>query len=554
VNPTATDTLDSATVPHATQHADANDAIEAIQVTLGVNPQGSSATVVARLTALDSTVSGKASLSAANTFTTGAQTIRTGADATKALILQRNSATQSANIVSVVQSDGTTELTRIRPIGQIGVGTLITNTALGINTDLVGDNRAIVIKAGQTTPTNNAIELLPLANNTPVMKVDFAGNITAPTFVGALTGNATTATTASSASTVTNGVYTTDTGTVTSTMILDGTILNDDINASAAIADTKLAQITTANKVSGTAITSGNISTTGSITTSGSISTTGGGSITSATNVTAAGFNTTGTTNVTVGVSGSTGGNIVFATTGGTQSLIAATGGTGSQTLPATAGTILNSASAIDVAKITTGTTLPSNVVTSSLTTVGTIGSGTWQGTAIDTNYGGTGVATGLTVLNGANLTAATVTSAKLESVTGTGTTVVTNTNPTITSLNASGTIYRQVASAPASVTTSITASNLLTMWVTSSPSTAQNTSLPTATNLTAAWLGGDTAVVEWTYINGGAGTVTITSGTSHNAPNGTSTGSPTIAPNTSARFGTRRSSGGGAYTCYRLA
>ena len=60
-NPTATDTLDSATVPHAAQHSNANDAIEAIESTLGVNPQGSSATVVARLTALDSTVAGKAS-------------------------------------------------------------------------------------------------------------------------------------------------------------------------------------------------------------------------------------------------------------------------------------------------------------------------------------------------------------------------------------------------------------------------------------------------------------------------------------------------------------
>jgi hypothetical protein len=59
-NPTATDTLDSATVPHADQHSNANDAIEAIEGTLGVNPQGSSATVVARLTALDSTVAGKA--------------------------------------------------------------------------------------------------------------------------------------------------------------------------------------------------------------------------------------------------------------------------------------------------------------------------------------------------------------------------------------------------------------------------------------------------------------------------------------------------------------
>ena len=59
-------------------------------------------------------------------------------------------------------------------------------------------------------------------------------------------------------------VSTADTGTVTSTMILDGTILNADINASAAIVDTKLATIATGGKVSGTAITSGNISTSGS--------------------------------------------------------------------------------------------------------------------------------------------------------------------------------------------------------------------------------------------------------------------------------------------------
>jgi hypothetical protein len=60
-------------------------------------------------------------------------------------------------------------------------------------------------------------------------------------------------------------VSTTDTGTVTSTMILDGTILNADINASAAIADTKLATISTAGKVSGTAITSGAIATSGDL-------------------------------------------------------------------------------------------------------------------------------------------------------------------------------------------------------------------------------------------------------------------------------------------------
>jgi hypothetical protein len=52
-NPTSTDTLDSATVPHAGQHTDANDAIEAIETELGTLPKGSFASVKARLTAGD---------------------------------------------------------------------------------------------------------------------------------------------------------------------------------------------------------------------------------------------------------------------------------------------------------------------------------------------------------------------------------------------------------------------------------------------------------------------------------------------------------------------
>ncbi len=50
-------------------------------------------------------------------------------------------------------------------------------------------------------------------------------------------------------------VSTADTGSVTSAMILNGTIVNDDINASAGIVDTKLATISTANKVSNSATT-----------------------------------------------------------------------------------------------------------------------------------------------------------------------------------------------------------------------------------------------------------------------------------------------------------
>ena len=53
VNPTSTDTLDSATVPHAGQHDNINDAVLAIETELGTLPKGSFATVKARLTAGD---------------------------------------------------------------------------------------------------------------------------------------------------------------------------------------------------------------------------------------------------------------------------------------------------------------------------------------------------------------------------------------------------------------------------------------------------------------------------------------------------------------------
>ncbi len=47
VNPTDTDTL--ASPPHDGQHADANDAVEAVEAELGINPRGAFATVRARL-------------------------------------------------------------------------------------------------------------------------------------------------------------------------------------------------------------------------------------------------------------------------------------------------------------------------------------------------------------------------------------------------------------------------------------------------------------------------------------------------------------------------
>jgi hypothetical protein len=60
-------------------------------------------------------------------------------------------------------------------------------------------------------------------------------------------------------------VTTGDTGTITSTMLLNGTILNADINASAGIVDTKLATISTAGKVSNSATTATNANTASAI-------------------------------------------------------------------------------------------------------------------------------------------------------------------------------------------------------------------------------------------------------------------------------------------------
>lgn len=62
-NPTASDQLDSATVPHASQHANLNDAVEAIEGELGTNPKGAKATVKARLDDVDTAISGKVSTS-----------------------------------------------------------------------------------------------------------------------------------------------------------------------------------------------------------------------------------------------------------------------------------------------------------------------------------------------------------------------------------------------------------------------------------------------------------------------------------------------------------
>jgi hypothetical protein len=56
INPTATDALNSVTVPHHQQHTNLNDAVEAIQTVIGLNPAGSHLTVKDRIIAVESNI------------------------------------------------------------------------------------------------------------------------------------------------------------------------------------------------------------------------------------------------------------------------------------------------------------------------------------------------------------------------------------------------------------------------------------------------------------------------------------------------------------------
>lgn len=143
-NPTASDTLDSVTVPHADQHANANDAIEAIESTLGTNPQGGSASVSARLTALDSTVAGKvASVTAGDSTVTIAGT----STAPEVKVNQANLTITESQVTNLVSDlAGKAPATGISP-------SAITGTAVVVN------------PTASQTIVNSASDVVPLSVN-----------------------------------------------------------------------------------------------------------------------------------------------------------------------------------------------------------------------------------------------------------------------------------------------------------------------------------------------------------------------------------------------------
>ena len=93
-NPTAGDPLDSTTVPHATQHANINDAVEAVERELGTNPKGSKASVKARLDTVDATtITGTSPVTTSGSLGAGNLTVGVNASSanTANYLVQRNS-------------------------------------------------------------------------------------------------------------------------------------------------------------------------------------------------------------------------------------------------------------------------------------------------------------------------------------------------------------------------------------------------------------------------------------------------------------------------------
>jgi hypothetical protein len=196
--------------------------------------------------------------------------------------------TASAGRALVLDNDkNITSINSITTTGNITVGGNLvvqgTTTTVNSTTVEIGDN---IIRVNASGLNSGGMEVYTgsdtksLVWNTSSNRWEFSGGnvYTSGNFIGSLSGNA---------STVTNGVYTSDTGTVTSTMIANDTIVNADINSSAAISysklnlstsivnadiatsaaivDTKLATISTAGKVSNSATTATNANTASAI-------------------------------------------------------------------------------------------------------------------------------------------------------------------------------------------------------------------------------------------------------------------------------------------------
>lgn len=185
--------------------------------------------------------------------------------------------------------------------------------------------------------------------------------------------------------------------------------------------------------------------------------------------------------------------------------------------------TVAGSTTVIAPAGTLTGTTLASNVVTSSLTSVGTINSGTWNGNTIAVGYGGTGATTvgangTLAQSNGSIYTFTTATYPSTATTTGTmlranGTNWLSSTSTFADTYSASSLLYSNGANAVTGLATAnsatlVTNSSGVPAW-TASMTNGQVLIGSTGATPVPATITGSSGIT----VTNGAGTITISGG-----------------------------------------
>ena len=242
-NPTATDTLDSATVPHAAQHDNINDAVTAIETALGANLAnvvlparsisttapltgggdlsasrtlslniGSSLTTSTSNLIVDSTV--VPYLANANTFTASPQQITVNAAGNKGLIIK--GAPSQTNNLQEWQNSGGTAGAFVDPYGSLylaqigsrgGTGAyfgLANADAITVNTN-ANTNKGLIVKGAASQSAD--LQQWQNSSGTVLGGVNAAGQIYAGTTASGV-GSATTALTSAAYTSATVAVFT----------------------------------------------------------------------------------------------------------------------------------------------------------------------------------------------------------------------------------------------------------------------------------------------------------------------------------------------------------
>ncbi|CAB5217007.1 hypothetical protein UFOVP199_28 [uncultured Caudovirales phage] len=292
-NPAASDPLSSPA--HATQHINANDAIEAIEATLGVNPQGTVSTVNARFGVLEafmptlgSAVS-NAALSAAQSATSAsaasvyAGSANTDYLATAALYDSFDDRYLGAKSVApTVDNDGNTLL-----IGALYFNTVSHTMFVWTGTVWVDASMSTYSWTGPVSivanDANPALKITQSGSGDVLRVEDSASPDTTP-FVIDTNGNVSTF-----GSVTISNIFTATAGTVTGLFTAGSVTATGTVTAGA---------VTTAGAVSAASVSaSGSVSVTGAFT-AGSVTTAGvvsAGSFTTAGTATAGAFTTAGT-------------------------------------------------------------------------------------------------------------------------------------------------------------------------------------------------------------------------------------------------------------------